>query len=118
MSRLLLLLIGIIFLLVAGLGNLEYSSLGFPDGHLTAFELETQSLRLATIIANLALGLFASVLSGIWRKPPIVLVMVFAAALILVAVPSRILSICPEIESCVSIYEKITGHPPDHGIGG
>ncbi|WP_172599119.1 hypothetical protein [Rhizobium leguminosarum] len=50
MSRLLVLLMGIILLLVAGLGDLEYSLLGFPDGHLTAFELETRNLRFALAI--------------------------------------------------------------------
>ncbi|WP_171899738.1 MULTISPECIES: hypothetical protein [unclassified Rhizobium] len=50
MSRLLVLLMGIILLLVAGLGHLEYSLLGFPDGHLTAFELETRNLRFALAI--------------------------------------------------------------------
>lgn len=118
MSRWLLFLIGIAFLLVAGLGKLEYSSLGFPDGHLTAFELETQSLRFATVIANLSFGLVACLLGGTWRKAPIALVAILAAALILVAVPSRMLPRCPEIRSCISIYESIWGHPPDHGIGG
>jgi hypothetical protein len=118
MRRLQLVLIGIAFLLVAGLGDLEYSSLGFPDGHLTAFELETRTLRFAAVRANFVLGLFACLLGCNWRKVPMALVLTLAAALILVAVPSRILPRCPEIQSCISIYESITGHPPDHGIGG
>lgn len=118
MSRLLLALIGIAFLLVAGLCDLEYSSLGFPDGHLTEFDIETRNLRYATVWANLAFGLLACALGVVWRKAPITVVAIFAVALILVAVPSRILPRCPQIQSCVSIYESITGHPPDDGIGG
>lgn len=118
MSRLLLVLIGIAFLLVAGLCDLEYSSLGFPDGHLTEFDIETGNLRFAAVWANLAFGLFACVLGASWRKAPIALVPIFVAALILVAVPSRTLPRCPQIQSCVWIYESITGHPPDDGIGG
>ncbi|MFC6446129.1 hypothetical protein [Shinella zoogloeoides] len=118
MSRLLLILIGMVFLLVAALCDLEYSSLGFPDGHLTEFDIETRSLRYATAWANLALGLLACALGAVWHKAPIALVPVFAVALILVAAPSRILPRCPQIQSCISIYEGITGHPPDDGIGG
>lgn len=54
-----------IFLLVAGLCDLEYSSLGFPDCHLSEFDVETRNLRLATVWVNLAFGLFACVLGAI-----------------------------------------------------
>lgn len=118
MNRLLLVLIGIAFLLVAWLGDLENWFMGFPDGHLTEFDLETRSLRLASVWANLALGLLAGLSGFGWRKAPAALVLILAAAFILVAVPSRILPRCPEIGACVAIYETIMGHPPDHGIGG
>lgn len=118
MKRLSLVLIGVAFLLVAGLGELEYSFLGFPDGHLTEFDHETSNLRLAAVRANLALGLLACAFGFGWRRASIAIVLTFAAALILIAIPSRILPHCPKIPSCISIYETITGHPPDNGIGG
>jgi hypothetical protein len=116
--RFALIIIGIGFLLAAGLGYMEYSSLGFPDGYLSAYELETRDLRFAAIIANVALGALVCVGGLGWIIPPAALVLVVAAAFVVIAIPSTMLPFCPEIESCTHIYEIVTGHPLNHGIGG
>jgi hypothetical protein len=41
-----------------------------------------------------------------------------AAAFVVIAILSTMLPFCPEIESCTHIYEIMTGHPLNHGIGG
>ena len=41
-----------------------------------------------------------------------------AAGLLFVPVPAVTLPNCPAIGSCAALYEVLTGHPPDHGIGG
>ena len=116
--RFALTIIGIGFLLAAGLGYVDYSSLGFPDGYLSAFELETRDLRFAAIIANVTLGALACARGLGWIIPPAALVLAVAAAFVVIAIPSTMLPLCPELESCTHIYEIVTGHPLNHGIGG
>jgi hypothetical protein len=79
--RFALTIIGIGFLLAAGLGYLDYSSLGFPDGYLSAFELETRGLRFAAIIANVTLGALACACGLSWITLPAALLRAAAAAL-------------------------------------
>ena len=105
-------------LLAAGLGALDQASLGFPDGHLTAFERETLGLRRAAIFAELALAGFAILAACGWLKArPFALWLGLAAGL-LVLVPAAALPHCPAIGACAALYQAVTGHPPDHGIGG
>ena len=68
--RFALTIIGIGFLLAAGLGYVDYSSLGFPDGYLSAFELETRDLRFAAIIANVTLGVLVCACGLSWIRSP------------------------------------------------
>lgn len=116
--RLLALIAGIGFLLAAGLGYMDYASLGFPDGHLTAFERETSSLRFGMLIANVILGLLGVACGLGWLRRSRALVLALLVAFVVVAIPSTMLPRCPEMSSCVSAYEAVTGHIPDHGIGG
>ncbi len=118
MTRLPLILIGFVFLLAAGLGYLDYASQGFPDGHRTAFELETQDVRFAVVMTNLFAGIFAVALGVYRRRASIAVGLIVVAVFVLVTVPGALLPRCPEMRSCSSIYETITGHLPDHGIGG
>ena len=116
--RFALTIIRIGFLLAAGLGYVDYSSLGFPDGYLSAFELETRDLRFAAIIANVTLGVLVCACGLSWIAPPAALLLAAAAAFVVIAIPSTMLPLCPELESCTHIYEIVTGHPLNHGIGG
>ncbi|MFG1377717.1 hypothetical protein [Xanthobacter autotrophicus] len=129
------LVVGVVFFLAAGVGAMDWALLGFPDGHLTAFERETQGLRGAAIVANLGLGLLACAWAAGWAAgwiPPatqpatqpatfgvlILGALILAAGLLIVVVPGALLPHCPRLSSCVLIYKVITGHPPDHGVGG
>lgn len=116
--RRLLLGLGVAFLLVAGLGYMDYGLLGFPDGHLTVFERETRDLRFALLLANAALGVLACAFAfgGTGLVRPLAVAMV--AGFFLVAIPSFVLPNCPRLDACIRVYEAVVGHPPDHGIGG
>lgn len=105
-------------LLAAGFGALDYTSLGFPDGHLTAFERETRGWRLAAILTELVLAGFAVIAACGWIGRPALALWLGMAAGLLILLPAVALPRCPAIGSCAGLYEILTGHPPDHGIGG
>lgn len=105
-------------LLAAGLGALDYGSLGFPDGHLTRFERETEGLRRGAIIAETALAAFAILAACGLLKARAPLLWLGLAAGLLVLVPAAGLPHCPAIGTCAALYQAVTGHPPDHGLGG
>jgi hypothetical protein len=118
--RFALTLIGFGFVLVAGVAAIDSYLIGFPDGHMTDFDLETRDLRKAAITANLTLCVLAWACGlSHWIKPSAALVLAVAAAFVVVAIPSVMLPDCPSMQFCVQIYETVTGHPPpDNGIGG
>ena len=118
MTRRLALLLGIGFLLAAGYGYMDYSSLGFPDGHLTAFEQETSGLRFGVPVASGILGLLGCACGLGWIRPGRGSAAALAAAFCLVIIEGAILPRCPELSACVQLYEAVTGHMPDHGVGG
>jgi hypothetical protein len=116
--RFALIIVGIGFLLAARFGYTDYSLLGFPDGYVSDFEIETRNLLFAAIIANVALGALACAFGLGWISPSSALVLWAAAAFLVIAIPSVMLPSCPEMELCIDIYKTVTGHPPNHGIGG
>jgi hypothetical protein len=114
--------LGIVLLLAAGLGYMDRISLGFPDGHLTAFERETSSLRFGALIANSFFGLLGLVYgfaSGFgWIRQSRVMTLVLVLAFAAIALPSVMLPGCADLQACVQIYQIVTGHEPDDGHGG
>lgn len=114
--RLILFTVAVIHILVSGLGTIEYMSLGFPDGHLTAFERETMGLWIALLFANASMGI-VMVGWGLQQSINRILAIVFSTAvsIFLLAVPGVLLPNCPRIGACRSLYEAVTGSWLDDG---
>lgn len=110
--------LSVTMLLAAGLGYMEWSFTGFPDGHLTEFERETRSFSFGALLANSLFGFLGLAYGFGWIRPSRVMTLVLVLAFAVVTVPSVMLPSCPQLPACVQIYEIVTGHVPDDGTGG
>jgi len=105
-------------MLVAGYGYLDWSSLGFPDGHLTNFERETRDLRFGVFISNIISGFLGIAYGFGWIRPSRIITLALVLAFVLVAIPSALLPSCASLPGCPQVYETVTGHTFIDGGGG
>lgn len=109
-------------LLCLALAFVEWASLsmvGFPDGHLTVFEQETEGPRRVLLLLCVAQALLipALAVAGCLRRASALTLAILAAALLVVA-PMVALPGCPGSPACRAAYQEMTGRVLDHGIGG
>ena len=106
-------------LVLGAIAMASLSMVGFPDGHITAYEAETLALRRALIGLCLIQALIIPwmILRRRGAPPRYVLIAVSAAILLIIA-PLLILPSCAASETCRRGYEMMIGRPMNHGVGG
>jgi hypothetical protein len=109
----------VLSLLLVAFCYLEVSDMGWPDGHMTAYERS-----IATPLKILAVACFVQALwflfVGILCKEVRVLPLwlgIMITAVIIVA-PILASPICPDVELCRDVYRQVTGMYMDDGEGG
>lgn len=109
---------GALGLLLTAFAMADIATLGFPDGHLTAYEMETLPVRraLAALCLVQALAIPALVLTRRLRMAGFLAAV--ASATLLVVLPLLIVPTCPVSDTCQRGFEVLTGRPMDHGVGG
>lgn len=95
------------------------SMLGFPDGYISPYDLETKSVQEALawlVVAQGAYFLLVGLASRTLRPASLLLQMFVAGALIFV--PINVIESCPRWDSCSHAYQALTGNFVDDGTGG
>jgi len=110
--------LGVAFLLVAGCGHMDLSTMGFPDGHLTDFGRETYNLRFKAIFANAIFGFIGIIYGFRWIRPSRIMKLALVLAFVVVALPSVLLPSCAILPGCPQVYETVTGRIFNDGSGG
>ena len=110
---------GAVGLILSGMSMASLSMIGFPDGHVTAYEAETLGLRRAITGLCLVQALVVPWMMLGQRRVSLlgVGIAVVGAALLIIA-PLLIVPSCPASETCRRAYEGAIGRPLDHGTGG
>lgn len=97
----------------------ELSMLGFPDGYISPYDIETKLPMevLSWLIAVQGACFLLLGLIGGNLRPGALLLQVSAAALFVVA-PTGIVESCPRWDWCAQAYQQVTGTFLDDGSGG
>lgn len=106
-------------LVLGAIAMASLSMVGFPDGHITAYEAETIGLRRALIVLCLIQALVVPWMILRRRGAPTSYVPIaVSGAILLIIAPLLILPSCPASETCRRGYEMMIGRPMNHGVGG
>ena len=98
---------------------LELSGMGFPDGYITPYDRSTMGPLTILAVACGAQSLcFLSV--GVMSRGvrALSLALGIVAAAVIIVAPMIALPLCPDLPTCRSAYERITGVQMDDGEGG
>lgn len=119
MLRLLLVAWAVWSLWVAAMSFINLSMAGFPDGHLTPYDLATNGpLGIASWLTVVSGGYFlVRGLRGRKLAWTAMIVQVAIAAILTIA-PIWVLDICPRWDLCGRAYQSVTGTFIDDGAGG
>ncbi|QCK84770.1 hypothetical protein E8L99_02725 [Phreatobacter aquaticus] len=104
---------------LAGLSMASLSMVGFPDGHVTAYEAETLGLRrVLTGLCVVQALVIPWMMLGRRRVSTLGVLIALTAAALLIIAPLLIVPSCPGSETCRRCYEGVFGRPMNHGVGG
>jgi hypothetical protein len=101
------------------MSHIQISMLGFPDGYIAPYQLET---RLPLQI--LALGCLAQAIGFLYvglvrrRRTPLAAWLGLSGVGFLVVAAMWLLPACPGMTLCQDAYQALSGRPIDDGAGG
>jgi hypothetical protein len=99
--------------------SIELSGMGFADGYVTPYDRSTMGPLTVLAVACGMQGLCFLLVGAMSRRVrALSLALGILAAAAFIVAPMIVIPLCPNLPTCRSAYEGITGAPMDDGEGG